>query len=150
MSAEAEKENNGVEERAFQTEVQQLLQLLIHSLYTEKDVFLRELISNASDALGKVHHRALIDKKILDAEADLEISIDVSAENKTLTIRDTGIGMTRDEVNDNIGTIAHSGSADFVKNLSEASDSEKEQQLKLIGQFGVGFYAVFMGQIVSL
>lgn len=144
MSTEAEKENNGVEERAFQTEVQQLLQLLIHSLYTEKDVFLRELISNASDALGKVHHRALIDKNILDAEADLEISIDVSAENKTLTIRDTGIGMTRDEVNDNIGTIAHSGSADFVKNLSEASDSEKEQQLKLIGQFGVGFYAVFM------
>ena len=144
MSAEAEKENNGVEERAFQTEVQQLLQLLIHSLYTEKDVFLRELISNASDALGKVHHRALIDKNILDAEADLEISIDVSAENKTLTIRDTGIGMTRDEVNDNIGTIAHSGSADFVKNLSEANDSEKEQQLKLIGQFGVGFYAVFM------
>ncbi|MEE3234834.1 MAG: molecular chaperone HtpG [Candidatus Latescibacterota bacterium] len=144
MSAEAEKENNGVEERAFQTEVQQLLQLLIHSLYTDKDVFLRELISNASDALGKVHHRALVDKNILDAEADLEISIDVSSENKTLTIRDTGIGMTRDEVNDNIGTIAHSGSADFIKNLSEASESEKEQQLKLIGQFGVGFYSVFM------
>ena len=143
MNADTQEES-GVEERAFQTEVQQLLHLLIHSLYTQKDVFLRELISNASDALDKVHHRSLTDKHIADAEAELEIQIDISTDNKTITLSDTGIGMTRDEVNQNIGTIAHSGSAEFVKKLREGSEEDKEQQLKLIGQFGVGFYSVFM------
>ena len=143
MSSESH-DASGVEERTFQTEVQQLLHLLIHSLYTDKEVFLRELVSNASDALDKVHHRSLTDKNIADADAELEIDIDISSDNKTITLRDTGIGMTREEVNQNIGTIAHSGSAEFVKKLSEADAEDKEEQLKLIGQFGVGFYSVFM------
>ncbi|MGB1893189.1 MAG: molecular chaperone HtpG, partial [Candidatus Latescibacterota bacterium] len=102
MSSESQ-EASGVEERTFQTEVQQLLHLLIHSLYTDKDVFLRELVSNASDALDKVHHRSLTDKNIVDADAELEIDVDISSDNKTITLRDTGIGMTREEVNQNIG-----------------------------------------------
>ncbi len=130
------------EERTFQTEVQQVLQILIHSLYTDKDVFLRELMSNASDALDKIRFRSLTDKDIVDPDAELEIAITVDAEAKTLTITDTGIGMTRDEVNTNIGTIARSGSRDFMERLNEESD--EESKLKLIGQFGVGFYSVFM------
>jgi molecular chaperone HtpG len=130
------------EERTFQTEVQQVLQILIHSLYTDKDVFLRELTSNASDALDKIRFRSLTDKDIVDPDAELEIDIAVDAEAKTLTITDTGIGMTRDEVNTNIGTIARSGSRDFVERLNEETD--EESKLKLIGQFGVGFYSVFM------
>ncbi|MEE2658484.1 MAG: molecular chaperone HtpG [Candidatus Latescibacterota bacterium] len=132
-----------VEERTFQTEVQQVLQILIHSLYTDKDVFLRELLSNASDALDKIRFRSLTDRNIVDPEAELEIEISVDKSAKTLTIRDTGIGMTRDEVNANIGTIAHSGSAEFIRRLDEGDQSE-EDKLKLIGQFGVGFYSVFM------
>ncbi|MFA6107377.1 MAG: molecular chaperone HtpG [Candidatus Latescibacterota bacterium] len=135
---------SGVEERPFQTEIQQLLHLLIHSLYTHSEIFLRELISNASDALDKVHHRSLTDKNLLDADAEREIAIEVSTSAKTLTVRDTGIGMTREEVIRNIGTIAHSGSAEFLKRLAETKDSGDQEQLKLIGQFGVGFYAVFM------
>ncbi len=133
-----------VEERAFQTEVQQVLNLLIHSLYTHKEIFLRELISNASDALDKIHHRSLTDKSVLDAGAERYIDIRISRENKTLTVRDTGIGMTRAEVHANIGTIAHSGSVDFVRRLAAAKDQDAAAQLKLIGQFGVGFYSVFM------
>ena len=131
-----------VEERAFQTEVQQVLQILIHSLYTDKDVFLRELVSNASDALDKIRFQSLTDKDIVDPDAELAIDISVDATAKTLTITDTGIGMTRDEVNDNIGTIAHSGSKEFLQRLSQEVD--EENKLKLIGQFGVGFYAVFI------
>ncbi len=129
------------EERQFQTEVQQVLQILIHSLYTQKEVFLRELISNASDALDKIRFRSLTDREIVDPDAELEIDIQVNARAKTLTIADTGVGMTRDEVNENIGTIAHSGSAEFIKVLSEGDEQEK---LQLIGRFGVGFYSVFM------
>jgi len=129
------------EERQFQTEVQQVLQILIHSLYTQKEVFLRELISNASDALDKIRFRSLTDRDIVDPDAELEIDIQVDTSAKTLTITDTGIGMTRDEVNENIGTIAHSGSAEFLKALSEGDEKEK---LQLIGRFGVGFYSVFM------
>ena len=142
MSQEPPTQDSGVEERTFQTEVQQLLHLLIHSLYTQKEIFLRELISNASDALNKIHHRSLTDKNVHDPDAELDIEIEVSSSNKTLVIRDSGIGMTRDEVNDNIGTIAHSGSAEFAQKLSAAAD--EEEKVKLIGQFGVGFYSVFM------
>ena len=141
-SAETVEGGDGVEERAFQTEVQQLLQLLIHSLYTHSEVFLRELVSNASDALDKVHFRSLTDRNITDPDVPLEVDIQVEKGNKVLIIRDTGIGMTREEVNQNIGTIAHSGSGEFLKKLSEAKDDE--QRLNLIGQFGVGFYSVFM------
>ena len=142
MSQDVQTENPHVEERAFQTEVQQLLHLLVHSLYTQKEIFLRELISNASDALDKIHRRSLTDRNILDPDAELDIEIEVSSSNKTLTIRDRGIGMTRDEVNENIGTIARSGSAEFAAKLADASD--EQEKLKLIGQFGVGFYSVFM------
>ena len=130
------------EERTFQTEVQQVLQILIHSLYTDKDVFLRELMSNASDALDKIRFRSLTDKDIVDPDAELEVELSVDAEAKTLTIRDTGIGMSRDEVNANIGTIARSGSREFIERLNDEDD--EESKLKLIGQFGVGFYSVFM------
>ncbi len=131
-----------VEERAFQTEVQQVLQILVHSLYTDKDVFLRELVSNASDALDKIRFRSLTDRGIVDPDAELEIDISVDNTARKLTIRDTGIGMSRDEVNRNIGTIAHSGSREFLERLS--AEQDEEQRLKLIGQFGVGFYSVFM------
>ena len=144
MSEETKSTEQGVEERTFQTEVQQVLNLLIHSLYTHSEIFLRELISNASDALDKVHRRSLTDKNITDPEAELEIDIEISKSNKTLTIRDSGIGMTRDEVNQNIGTIAHSGSVDFLKKLAESKDEDEQEQMRLIGQFGVGFYSVFM------
>ncbi|MDA0336717.1 MAG: molecular chaperone HtpG [bacterium] len=135
-------EDAQVEERTFQTEVQQVLQILIHSLYTDKDVFLRELVSNASDALDKIRFQSLTDKDIVDPDADLTVDISIDATAKTLTIRDTGIGMTRDEVNANIGTIAHSGSRQFLQKLSE--ETNEENKLKLIGQFGVGFYSVFI------
>jgi len=143
MSA-ANQKSGGTEERSFQTEVQQLLHLLIHSLYTHSDVFLRELISNASDALDKVRFRSLTDRQIADPDAALEIEIEVNTSAKTLTIRDSGIGMTREEVNQNIGTIAHSGSASLLKELSAAKDQDEKAKLQLIGQFGVGFYSVFM------
>ena len=142
MSEDVQTEDPQVEKRAFQTEVQQLLHLLVHSLYTQKEIFLRELISNASDALDKIHHRSLTDRNILDPDAELDIELEVSSSNKTLTIRDRGIGMTRDEVNENIGTIARSGSAEFAAKLADADD--EQEKLKLIGQFGVGFYSVFM------
>ena len=138
----AEATSSGTEEHQFQTEVQQLLHLLIHSLYTHSEVFLRELTSNASDALDKVHFRSLTDRNIVDPDAELEIEVTVESKNKVLTIKDTGIGMTREEIVDNIGTIAHSGSGDFLKQLTESKDDE--QKLNLIGQFGVGFYSVFM------
>ena len=144
MSEDVNADEAQVEERTFQTEVQQLLHLLIHSLYTQKEIFLRELISNASDALDKIHHRALTDKNVLDPDAELDIEIEVSSSNKTLTLRDRGIGMTRDEVNENIGTIARSGSAEFTRKLAETDAEDEQEKLKLIGQFGVGFYSVFM------
>ncbi len=136
------EEDAQVEERAFQTEVQQVLQILVHSLYTDKDVFLRELVSNASDALDKIRFRSLTDQGIVDPDAELEIDISVDKSANKLTIRDTGIGMSRDEVNRNIGTIAHSGSREFLERVS--AEQDEEQRLKLIGQFGVGFYSVFM------
>ena len=144
MSADSTEsaQDANVEERPFETEVQQVLRILIHSLYTDKDVFLRELISNASDALDKIRFRSLTDRTIVDAGAELEIELTVDSGAKTLTVRDTGIGMTRDEVAANLGTIARSGSAEFIRELGESED-EKEK-LQLIGQFGVGFYSVFM------
>lgn len=140
-SATVTSEEAHAEERQFQTEVQHVLQILIHSLYTQKEVFLRELISNASDALDKIRFRSLTDRDIVDPDAELEIDIQIDTSAKTLTITDTGVGMTRDEVNENVGTIAHSGSAEFLKALSEGDEKEK---LQLIGRFGVGFYSVFM------
>ncbi|XHM65981.1 molecular chaperone HtpG [Streptomyces nigra] len=126
----------------FQVEARQLLQLMIHSVYSNKDVFLRELVSNASDALDKLRLEKLRDDA-LDADvSDLHIEIDVDKEARTLTVRDNGIGMSYDEVGRLIGTIANSGTAGFLKELREAKDEKGAEGL--IGQFGVGFYSGFM------
>ena len=126
----------------FQSEARQLLQLMIHSIYSNKDVFLRELVSNASDALDKLRLEAFKDKD-LDADTDdLHIEIDLDADARTLTVRDNGIGMTREDVVSLIGTIARSGTAEFLRKLKESQDAAASQDL--IGQFGVGFYASFM------
>ncbi|MCL8012002.1 molecular chaperone HtpG [Streptomyces sp. AS02] len=126
----------------FQVEARQLLQLMIHSVYSNKDVFLRELVSNASDALDKLRLEKLRDDT-LDAEVtDLHIEIDVDKEARTLTVRDNGIGMSYEEVGKLIGTIANSGTATFLKELKEAQDEAGAEGL--IGQFGVGFYSGFM------
>ncbi|PJF33810.1 MAG: molecular chaperone HtpG, partial [Phototrophicales bacterium] len=130
------------EQFTFQAETQQLLNILIHSLYTEKEIFLRELISNASDALNRVQFEMLTNDNVKDAGADLEIHITVDEENNTLTIADTGIGMTRDEVIENLGTIAKSGAKAFMEAMKEKPDNGSISDI--IGQFGVGFYSVFM------
>jgi HSP90 family molecular chaperone len=124
----------------FQAEVKKLLDIVIHSLYTEKEIFLRELISNSADALEKYRHQSLVEKETFDSHLSLEINIEVDEKNKTITVTDTGIGMDRGELEANLGTIAHSGSKTFFTQLAEAD----RRDLHLIGQFGVGFYAAFM------
>jgi molecular chaperone HtpG len=124
----------------FQTEVRQLLQLMIHSLYSNKEIFLRELISNASDAADKLRFEALAAPDLLKEEPDLEIRIEYDDTAKTITVIDNGIGMSRDELVANIGTIAKSGTAEFLEQMT--GDDQKDAQL--IGQFGVGFYSAFI------
>ena len=126
----------------FQAETRQLLQLMVHSIYSNKDIFLRELISNASDALDKLRLESMIDKELVADTDDLHISLAVSAGDRTLTIRDNGIGMSRDEVVQLIGTIAKSGTAELLRKMRESKDAAAKQEL--IGQFGVGFYSTFM------
>jgi molecular chaperone HtpG len=133
----------GAVELPFQAEVQQMLALVINSLYTHKEVFLRELISNASDALDKARFLSLTRKDVREQVGEARITIRLDDDKRTLTIEDNGVGMTRDEAIQNLGTIARSGSLDFVKAYAEAAKS-KEAGLKIIGQFGVGFYAAFM------
>ncbi|MEM1293998.1 MAG: molecular chaperone HtpG [Verrucomicrobiota bacterium] len=128
------------QQQPFQAEVQQLLDIVINSLYTDKEIFVRELVSNASDALEKLRHLQLTEKEVFDQDLPLEINITTDDTAKTITIADYGIGMTRDELVENIGTIAHSGSKQFLKAMNE--DAKKESSL--IGQFGVGFYSAFM------
>ena len=132
-------EEQTAESLEFKTEVQQLLRILSHSLYKERGIFLRELISNASDALHRVQFVMLTDDNVRDADVELAVRITVDEESNTLTVSDTGIGMTREELIENLGTIAHSGAMAFLKNLEEGQRVEE-----IIGQFGVGFYAVFM------
>jgi molecular chaperone HtpG len=125
----------------FKAEVKQLLDILAHSLYTNREVFVRELISNAADALYKARFESVRGKEILDPELPFEINIKLDKEKKLFTITDTGIGMTREELISNIGTIARSGTASFLQEINEAAQQEKPD---LIGKFGVGFYSVFM------
>jgi len=127
---------------AFQTEISQLLDLMINSLYSQKEIFLRELISNSSDAIDKRRFEALTDASLLNDEEELAVTITTDKDSNTLTISDNGIGMSHDEVIDNIGTIARSGTKKFMQAL-EANKSEGDD-VNLIGQFGVGFYSVFM------
>ncbi|MDW8325858.1 MAG: molecular chaperone HtpG [Anaerolineales bacterium] len=123
----------------FKAEVRQLLDILIHSLYTEREIFLRELISNASDALHRLQYQKLTGAEVLDPDAELAIRLTADKDKRTLTISDTGVGMTREELMENLGTIAHSGAREFLKSLSEG-----RKAADIIGQFGVGFYSVFM------
>ncbi|MCB8815883.1 molecular chaperone HtpG [Desulfosporosinus shakirovi] len=133
--------STAVETKEFQTEIRQLLDIVIHSLYTDREIFLRELISNAADAMEKLRYTQLTGPEVKDKDAVLEIHIDTDDNSHTLTITDTGIGMTKEELVENLGTIAHSGSKEFIKHLSAKGD---QKDLNLIGQFGVGFYSAFM------
>ena len=128
-----------MERKQFKTEVSQLLHLIIHSLYSHKEIFLRELVSNASDALDKLKYRTLVDGKTPDGELRIDISF-TEGDKRTLTIADNGIGMSHDELNDNLGTIARSGTKSFLQSLTD----EQKKDSNLIGQFGVGFYSAFM------
>ncbi|WP_176692746.1 molecular chaperone HtpG [Photorhabdus luminescens] len=130
----------GQETRGFQSEVKQLLQLMIHSLYSNKEIFLRELISNASDAADKLRFRALSAPKLYENDGELRVRLSFDKDKRSITISDNGIGMTRDEVIDNLGTIAKSGTKAFLESIG--SDQAKDSQL--IGQFGVGFYSAFI------
>src|SRR5271155_4927938 len=131
-----------VEQLEFQAEARQLLDLMVHSVYSDKDSFLRELISNASDALDKLRLEAFRDKDLDVDTSDLHIEIEADREARKLTIRDNGIGMTRAEVVDLIGTLAKSGTAELRKQLRDAKDAAVSEDL--IGQFGIGFYLVFI------
>ncbi|MCK5432640.1 MAG: molecular chaperone HtpG [Gammaproteobacteria bacterium] len=135
MGVEAQKETLG-----FQTEVQQLLDLMIHSLYSDKEIFLRELISNASDASDMLRFEALRDDSLYEEDADLKIRVEYNKDNKTITVLDNGIGMSREEVIEHLGTIAKSGTQEFFNSLT--GDQSKDS--KMIGQFGVGFYSSFI------
>ena len=126
--------------RIFQTETKQLLKLMIHSLYSNKEIFIRELVSNASDAIDKLRFKSVENKSLAKLTKDLQINVKVSKDEKIVSISDNGIGMSEDEVIDNIGTIARSGTASFLENIT----GDKKKDSNLIGQFGVGFYSVFM------
>jgi len=125
---------------SFQTEIRQLLDLMVHSLYSNKEIFLRELISNASDAADKLRFEALSDDALFEGDSDLNVFIGIDKKARTITVRDNGIGMSRQEVIDNIGTIAKSGTGEFLKSLT----GDQAQDAHLIGQFGVGFYSSFI------
>ena len=129
-----------VEKHTFQAEIQQLLDLVVHSLYTDKEIFLRELISNASDSMEKLRHIEATEKDVHEPTLPLEIHITTDAEARTLTISDAGIGMTHDELVKNLGTIAHSGTKAFLKSVKDSGSTPGN----MIGQFGVGFYSAFM------
>lgn len=133
-------EQEQTQQYQFKAETQQLLQILIHSLYAEREVFLRELLSNASDALTRVKFTMLTEKNVVDPDVDLKINIKVNKDAKTITLSDTGIGMTRDEIVENLGTIAHSGVKQFMNAVKESNANLAD----IIGQFGVGFYSAFM------
>ena len=129
------------EKKEFKTEVQQLLDLVIHSLYSNKDIFLRELISNSSDAIDKLRFNALSNKELLNEQTNFRIKLYIDNEAKTLVIEDNGIGMTKDELEANIGTIASSGTRKFMEEIKKGNSTDNPE---LIGQFGVGFYSAFM------
>jgi molecular chaperone HtpG len=125
----------------FKAEMKQLLHLIIHSLYTHPEIFIRELISNSSDALNKIRFKQLTNSDVLDSDIPLSIKIKIDNEKFTFSIEDTGIGMTKEELINNIGTIANSGTLEFLEHLKNNKTSDVDN---IIGRFGVGFYSVFM------
>lgn len=129
---------------SFKAETRQLLNILIHSLYKDRDVFLRELISNASDALNRIRFEMLTNRDVVDPDAELCINLTADKEKRLIVLEDSGIGMTRDEIIENLGTIAQSGAREFIKLAGETSGKDDKNLLQVIGQFGVGFYSVFM------
>jgi molecular chaperone HtpG len=140
VKAQKQQKSASTESYQFSAEISKVLKLMIHSLYTNKDIFLRELISNASDACDKLRYGSLTNQELLDGEAELKITISHDESAGTITIADTGIGMNHDDLVDNLGTIAKSGTEEFLSKLSDNKDSD----VNLIGQFGVGFYSSFM------
>lgn len=129
----------------FQAETKQLLDLMIHSIYTNREIFLRELISNGSDAIDKLHYEALTNRDLLEGDTEFSIRLAIDKDKKTLTVADNGIGMDKEDIKANIGTIARSGTKAFLERLkAEKEDSESVSDKELIGQFGVGFYSAFM------
>src|SRR5215207_860843 len=132
--------HENVQEFSFKAETKQLLNILIHSLYKDREVFLRELLSNASDALNRMRFEMVTNQDVLDPKAELHVRLKVDKEARMLTIQDTGIGMTKDEIIENLGTIAQSGARKFM----EAAKDKQGDFVQFIGQFGVGFYSVFM------
>lgn len=140
QTQEEQNQNTNARTMGFQTEVKQLLHLMIHSLYSNKEIFLRELVSNASDACDKLRFEAIANPQLLSDDSDLHIRVSYDSELKTITISDNGIGMSEDEVINNLGTIARSGTKEFFSKLT--GDQQKDTQL--IGQFGVGFYSSFI------
>ena len=132
---------NGDDSYKFKAEIRQLLDILIHSLYKERDIFLRELISNASDDLPQVRFEMRTNDEVFEPERELAIHLEVKGDDdKTLVVKDSGIGMTRDELVRNLGTIAQSGASEFLKAVASSEIAPSD----IIGQFGVGFYSVFM------
>ncbi len=138
---EKKKGNKNEKNYKFQSEVKQLLDILVYSLYKHKEVFLRELISNAVDALNKIQFISLTDKTLESESPEMKISVTIDKKSKTLTVEDTGIGMTEKELVENLGTIAHSGTIEFIKKAGKLKD---KKEMDLIGKFGVGFYSAFM------
>ena len=126
------------ETKEFHAEVRQLLDIVIHSLYTDREIFIRELISNASDALEKLRMTQLTENKIFEGDLPLEVNVTTDEAARTITIADYGIGMTRDELSENLGTIAHSGTKAFLEKTKDGAKPD------VIGQFGVGFYSAYM------
>ena len=135
------KTDTNEEKYNFQAEVSKLLHIVANSLYSDKEVFLRELISNSSDACDKLRYESVTKPELISEDPKFSIQIETDEENSTLTVSDNGIGMTKTELTENLGTIAKSGTSAFVK---EASENDQDSDVSLIGQFGVGFYAAFM------